>query len=87
MIALALAILFACAALLAVSAIAQSWRQYGPAALALRDELKRCEAARGFDYRIISHELPGRKAALVIALRVRPLVRRPLRQPALRAAA
>ena len=87
MFALTLIALFASAALLAVACLAQSWRQYGTAALALRGEMKQCDATREFDYRIISHDLPSRKPAQVIALPVRPSVRRPLRQPALRAAA
>ncbi len=87
MIALALTALFASAALLAIAAIAQSWRQYGTAALAVRGELKQCDATRSFTFRIISHDGPRRKAAQIIALPVRLVVRRPLLQPALRAAA
>jgi hypothetical protein len=87
MLALTLTALFASAALLAIAAIVHSWRQYGTAALALRGELKQCEATRGFDYRIITHDRPSRKAAQVIALPVKPSMRRPQRQPALRAAA
>ncbi len=87
MFALTLAALFAFAALLAVAVIAQSLRQYGTAALALHSQLKQCEATRGFDYRLISHDGPKRKAAQIIALPVKSSGRRPQRQPALRAAA
>ncbi len=87
MLALALTALFACAALLAVAAIAQSWRQYGTTALVLRGELKKCDATRGFDYRIITQDVPTRGPAQIVALPVKPSTRRPMRQPALRAAA
>lgn len=87
MLALALTALFACAALLALAAMAQSWRQYGTAALALRGELKQCGVMRGFDYRIITHDMPSRGPAKIIALPVKSSARRPLKQPALRAAA
>ena len=87
MIALALTALFALAALLAIAAIAQSWQQYGTAALALRGALKQCDATRGFDYRIITHDATRANAAQIIALPVRSSVRRLLMQPVLRAAA
>ncbi len=87
MIALALTTLFASAALLAIAAIAQSLWQFGPAALAVHGELQQCEATRSSTYRIISHDAPKRKEAQIIALPVKPSARRPLLQPALRAAA
>ncbi len=91
MLAFALTTLFAAATMLALAAMAQSWRQYGTAALVVRGVLQQCEATRSFDYRIISRDaaMPTltRIPARVIALPVRPLVHRPLRQPALRAAA
>ena len=87
MFTLTLASLFAFAALLAVAVIAHSLRQYGTAALALNSQLKQCEATRRFDYRIVSHDGPKRKAAQIIALPVKSTARRSQRQPALRAAA
>ena len=91
MIALALTTLFTAATVLALAALAQTWRQYWTSALAVRSALKQCEATRSFDYRIISRgpALPvlTRIPPQVIALPVRSLVRRPRLQPALRAAA
>ncbi len=91
MIAFALTTLFAAATMLALTAMAQSWRQYGTAALAVRSALKQCEATRSCDYRIISHDTAGPILvpipARVVALPIKPSVRRPLLQPALRAAA
>jgi hypothetical protein len=87
MIALALTALLAFATLLAIAAIAQSWRQYGAAVLALRSDLKQCETMRSFSYRIISNDATKPRAARIFALPVRVS---PLRQPmqsALRAAA
>ena len=91
MIAFALTALFASTALLALAAIAQSWRQYGMTALTIRSALKQCQATRNFDYRIISLDAaspkPARAVAQIIALPIRPSLRHPLPQPALRAAA
>jgi hypothetical protein len=91
MIAFALTALFTSVALLALAAITQSWRQYGMAALAIRSALKQGQVTRNFEYRIISLDAaspkPARAAAQIIALPIRPSLRHPRPQPALRAAA
>lgn len=96
MIGLALSTLFASAALFALAAIAQSWRQYGTATLAVHGALAQCDATRSFSYRIISFDatraVPGKPApeklsAQIITLPIRRSARRPFLLPALRAAA
>ncbi len=87
MIALALTALFVSATLLALLAIAGSWKQYGAQVLALRKMLQQCEDNRSVEYRIVSHNQPGRGPAQVILLPVRPAGYRPALRPALRAAA
>jgi hypothetical protein len=89
MTAVLLFTLFAGTAFLAIGAMAVSWKQYGPAALAIRGQLRECSPTREVRYRII--EMKVQPAALnsapaTSAKIYRPRFR-PVAQPALRAAA
>ena len=87
MIALVLTALFASATLLALLAMADSWKQYGAQVLALRRMLQQCDRKRSVEYRIVTDDQPGRGPAQVFLLPVRPAGYRPALRPALRAAA
>lgn len=68
MLTVATAALFLAAATLAIGAIAATMREYGPTALALRDQAATLETLRPFRYRIVEM----RRSAEVVALPVRP---------------
>lgn len=57
MIATLLSALFAASALLAVTAIVDSWRRHGAAMLALRGELKACRRSRDLRYVLVTTEV------------------------------
>ncbi|HVR89474.1 MAG TPA: hypothetical protein VHG29_00065 [Novosphingobium sp.] len=77
-------LLLAGIALFAGGALVTTWRQYGTAALALGDQLRRADQLRAFDW--TSRELTARRRPATI--RQLPLrAPRPVLQPGLRAAA
>lgn len=57
MIATLLSALFAASAVLAITAIVDSWRRHGSAMLALRGELKACRQSRELRYVLVTTEV------------------------------
>lgn len=74
--------LFTFAALAAISAIVGSLRRYGPAALALRGQLRNCSTHRSFDWRTAETRVTRDPAKVL-----RPRFARPSSASALPAAA
>jgi hypothetical protein len=94
MIAALVSMLFATAACLALGAIAATWRQFGAAALSLREELANCVSTREMRFTVITTHVhrqgadtwrPGFRP--LASLTLRQPRRREIRQPGLRAAA
>lgn len=90
MTAVLLTTLFAASALIAAAAMTASWRRYGRAALALREQLTGCAEWREVDVRLT--EITARSNATVLRPRFTPTAGlapagRPARPSALPAAA
>jgi hypothetical protein len=86
MTAILLATMFAAAAVLALGAIADSWRQFGTAAMALREQLATCSRTRELHFTLVTTEV-RRASARVYRLNFRPAGQSLPLQPELRAAA
>ncbi len=86
MAAILLTTLFAAAAVLALGAIGASWRQFGTAALALRDQLAACGTARELRFTLVTTEV-RQVGATVYRPQFRASARTLPLQPVLRAAA
>lgn len=86
MIAALLTTLFAASAFLALGAIADSWRSFGQAALALRGQLRAACEVRDYSFTLVTTEVRSSKEALP-SYRITRLGAGPLPfQPAQRAA-
>ena len=85
MIAGSLSALFLCCGLLAIVAIAATWRRYGPEARALRGALADCEPWR--EVRVTIRETTIKPIATVLRPDFTAPVRHPSPRPGLRAAA
>lgn len=85
MIATLLTTLFVASAFLALGAIADSWRSFGEASLALRTQLKATCETREYRYTLVTTEVRDRRADTP-RYRVTPLAGAALFQPVRRAA-
>jgi hypothetical protein len=81
-----IATLFTATAFLAMAAIGASWRNYGAAALALREQLQACKTTREFRFTLITTEV-RHSGATIYRPDFRPEARGLPFQPGLRAAA
>jgi hypothetical protein len=85
--AILLAVLFAVSGAFAVAVIAQSWRRYGGAALALRGELRDCSAWREARVTVRTVRVHPGGSAVILRPDFRGRERSPRPAPALPAAA